>query len=138
MKAKRIEIKEGNVSIPICRYADGRFCVDTLVGKSGSESRASLDAAKIEARKLIAQIASGRAQERMTLAEVEDYRLAKNKVAPFGMSLLSAVEEWIAGRGKTQRIISKTVAEVVEEFLTSKSGPATLPLRARQALPAAK
>ncbi len=56
----------------------------------------------------------------MTLAEVEDYRLAKNKVAPFGMSLLSAVEEWIAGRGKTHRIISKTAAEVVEEFLTSK------------------
>ncbi|MDQ6859587.1 MAG: hypothetical protein M3032_00300 [Verrucomicrobiota bacterium] len=36
------------------------------------------------------------------------------------MSLLSAVEEWIAGRGKIARVISKTVAEVVEEFLTSK------------------
>ncbi len=122
MKSKRIEVKEGSVSVPIYRFSDGRFCVDTLVGKKRKRiTRASLDAAKIEARKLIAQIASGRAhEERMTLAEVEDYRLAKNKVAPFGMSLLSAVEEWIAGRGKTQRIISKTVAEVVEEFLTSK------------------
>jgi integrase len=122
VKAKRIEVKEGSVSVPIYRFSDGRFCVDTLVGKNRKRiTRASLDAAKIEARKLIAQIASGRAhEERMTLAEVEDYRLAKNKVAPFGMSLLSAVEEWIAGRGKTQRVISKTVAEVVEEFLTSK------------------
>lgn len=122
MKAKRIEIKEGNVAVPIYRFSDGRFCVDTLVGKKRKRiTRASLDAAKIEARKLIAQIASGRAhEERMTLAEVEDYRLAKNKVAPFGMSLLSAVEEWIAGRGKTSRVISKTVAEIIEEFLTSK------------------
>ncbi len=122
MKAKRIDIKEGNVSVPIYRFSDGRFCVDTLLGKARKRiTRASLDAAKIEARKLIAQIASGRAhEERMTLAEVEDYRLAKNKVAPFGMSLLSAIEEWIAGRGKTPRVISKTVAEVVEEFLTSK------------------
>jgi hypothetical protein len=32
----------------------------------------------MEARKFIAQIASGRAhEERMTLAEVEDYRLAR-------------------------------------------------------------
>jgi hypothetical protein len=56
----------------------------------------------------------------MTLAEVEDYRLAKGKLVPFGVSLLSAVEEWIAGRGKTSCIITKTVAEVAEEFLTSK------------------
>ena len=56
----------------------------------------------------------------MTLAEVEDYRLAKGKLVPFGVSLLSAVEEWIAGRGKTPRIITKTAAEVAEEFLTSK------------------
>jgi integrase len=34
----------------------------------------------------------------MTLAEVEDYRLAKAKLAPFGVSLLGAIEDWIAGR----------------------------------------
>ncbi len=122
MKAKRIEVKEGSISVSIYKFSDGRFCVNTLVGKKRKRiTRASLDAAKIEARKLIAQIASGRAhEERMTLAEVEDYRIAKNKLAPFGMSLLSAIEEWIAGRGKIPRVISKTVAEVVEEFLTSK------------------
>ncbi len=122
MKTKRIEVKEGNVSVPIYEFSDGRFCVDTLLGEKRKRiTRTSLDAAKIEARKLIAQIASGRAhEERMTLAEVEDYRLAKDKLAPFGVSLLGAIEEWVAGRGKTPRIISKTAAEVVEEFLTSK------------------
>lgn len=122
MKTKRIEVKEGNISVPIYEFSDGRYCVDMLLGEKRKRiTRASLDAAKIEARKLIAQIASGRAhEESLTLAEVEDYRLAKNKLATCGVSLLTAVEEWITGRGKTPRIITKTVAEVVEEFLTSK------------------
>jgi integrase len=122
VKTKHIEVKEGNVSVPIYEFSDGRFCVDTLLGEKRKRiTRTSLDAAKIEARRLIAQIASGRAHEkRMTLAEVEDYRLAKDKLAPFGVSLLGAIEEWVAGRGKTPRIIPKTPAEVVEEFLTSK------------------
>ena len=122
MKTKRLEVKEGNISVPIYEFSDGRYCVDTLLGEKRKRiTRTSLDAAKIEARKLIAQIASGRAHEEpMTLAEVEDYRLAKGKLVPFGVSLLSAVEEWIAGRGKTPRIITKTAAEVAEEFLTSK------------------
>jgi len=122
VKTKRIEVKEGNVSVPIYEFSDGRFCVDTLLGETRRRiTRTSLAAAKIEARRLIAQIASGRAHEkRMTLAEVEDYRLAKDKLAPFGVSLLGAIEEWVAGRGKIPRIIPKTAAEVVEEFLTSK------------------
>ncbi len=122
MKTKRIDVKEGNISVPIYEFSDGRFCVTTLLGKTRKRiTRTSLDAAKIEARRLIAQIASGRAHEKpMTLAEVEDYRLAKGKLVPFGVSLLTAIEEWIAGRGKTPRIITKTAAEVAEEFLTSK------------------
>ena len=36
------------------------------------------------------------------------------------MSLLTAVEEWIAGRGKTSSVITKKVSEVAGEFLTSK------------------
>ena len=56
----------------------------------------------------------------MTLAEVEDYRLAKDKLTPFKVSLLTAVEEWIAGRGKTSRVITKTVSEIIDEFLTTK------------------
>lgn len=123
MKAKRIEVKEGNISVPIYEFSDGRYCVDILLGEKRKRiTRASLDAAKIEARKLIAQIASGRAHEEpMTLAEVEDYRLAKDKLASFGVSLLTAVEEWIAGRGKAPRVLTtKKVCEVVEEFLTSK------------------
>ena len=122
MKTKRIEVKEGNISVPIYEFSDGRYCVDILLGEKRKRiTRTSLEAAKIEARRLIAQIASGRAHEEpMTLAEVEDYRLAKGKLAPFNVSLLTAVEEWIAGRGKTPRIITKTVAEVADEFLTSK------------------
>lgn len=122
VKKKRIEVKEGNISVPIYQFSDGRFCIDTLLGETRKRiTRSSLGAAKIEARKLIAQIASGRAhEERMTLAEVEDYRLAKAKLAPLGMSLLGAVEEWMAGRRKTSRPIAKAVAEIVDEFLTSK------------------
>lgn len=122
MKTKRIEIKEGNISVPIYEFSDGRYCVDTLLGEKRKRiTRASLDAAKLEARRLIAQIASGRAHEEpMTLAEVEDYRLAKQKLAPFGVSLLTAVEEWISGKGKASHLVTKTVPEVVEEFLTSK------------------
>lgn len=123
MKTKRLEVKEGNISVPIYEFSDGRYCVDILLGEKRKRiTRASLDAAKVEARKLIAQIASGRAHEEpMTLAEVEDYRLAKDKLSTFGVSLLTAVEEWIAGRGKTPRVITtKKVCEVVEEFLTSK------------------
>ena len=122
MKTKRIEVKEGNISVPIYEFSDGRYCVDMLLGEKRKRiTRTSLEAAKIEARKLIAQIASGRAHEEpMTLSEVEDYRLAKGKLGPFNVSLLTAVEEWIAGRGKTPRLITKTVAEVADEFLTSK------------------
>jgi integrase len=122
VKAKRIEVKEGNITVPIYEFSDGRYCVDTLFGEKRKRiTRASLDAAKLEARRLIAQIASGRAHEEpMTLAEVEDYRLAKEKLAPFKVSLLTAVEEWIAGRGKTSRVITKTVSEVIDEFLTTK------------------
>jgi len=122
VKTKRIEIKEGNISVPIYEFSDGRYCVDTLLGEKRKRiTRASLDDAKLEARKLIAQIASGRAHEElMTLAEVEDYRLAKQKLEPFGVSLLTAVEEWISGRGKSTHLVTKTVAEVIQEFLTSK------------------
>ena len=122
MKTKRIEVKEGNISVPIYEFSDGRYCVDMLLGEKRKRiTRTSLEAAKIEARKLIAQIASGRAHEEpMTLSEVEDYRLAKGKLGPFNVSLLTAVEEWIAGRGKTPRLVTKTVAEVADEFLTSK------------------
>lgn len=122
MKTKHIEIREGNISIPIYEFSDGRFCVDVnLGGKRKRITRASLETAKIEARKLIAQIATGRAHEEpLTLAEVEDYRLAKNKIAEFGVSLLTVVEEWLGGKGKIKKLIAKNVAEIIEEFLTSK------------------
>ena len=119
---KRIEVKEGNISVPIYEFSDGCHCVDMLLGEKRKRiTQTSLEAAKLEARRLIAQIASGRAHEEpMKLAEVEDCRLAKGKLAPFNVSLLTAVEEWIAGRGQTPRLITKTVAEVADEFLTSK------------------
>jgi integrase len=122
-KPKRIEIKDGNIVVPIYEFSDGRYCVDTLLGEKRKRiTRASLEAAKLEARKLIAQIASGRQHEEpLTLAEVEDYRLAKNLLAPHRVSLVTAIEEWIAGRAKTSaRTVTKKVPEILEEFLTSK------------------
>jgi hypothetical protein len=84
-------------------------------------ARTSLEAAKLETRRVIAQIAAGRQHEEpLSLAETEDYQLAKERLAPFKISLLTAIEEWIAGRGKNSQVTGKTVAEVMEEFLTSK------------------
>jgi len=122
MKAKRIEIKDGNIVVPIYKFSDGRFCVDTMLGETRKRiTRTSLEKAEVEARKLIAKIASGRAhEEQMTIAEVQDYRLAKEKVKPFGVSLLTAVEDWAAGRSKNPRVVAKKVSDVVDEFLTSK------------------
>jgi len=75
----------------------------------------------VEARRLIAQIASGRAPEiPLSISEVEDYRLSKNKLMPFGVSLLTVIEDWIAGRGKAAQTITKKVPEIVEEFMASK------------------
>ncbi len=73
-KPKRIEVKDGTISVPIYEFADGRYCVDTTVaGTRKRITRTSLDAAKLEARKLISQIVSGRSEETpMTSAEVED------------------------------------------------------------------
>ena len=122
MKAKRLEIKEGSISIPIYEFSDGRYCVDTVIGGSRKRiTRASLDAAKIEARRLLAQIASGRQDEKLlSISEGEDYRLAKEKLAPHGVSLLTAVEEWISFKMKIGQLVSKTVPEIVSELLTAK------------------
>jgi integrase len=122
VKKKKIEVKEGNITVPIYVFSDGRFCVDTMLGEKRKRiTRTSLEAAKLEARRVIAQIAAGRRnEEALSLAEVEDYRLAKERPAPFKVSLLTAIEEWIAGRGKSAQVTGKTVPEVMEEFLTSK------------------
>lgn len=121
-KPKRIEVREGSFTVPIYEFSDGRYCVDTVVaGKRRRVTRASLEAAKIEARKLINQIASGRSHESaLTISEVEDYRLAKTKLASFNVSLIQVVEEWVAGRAKVDELKKKRLPEVVEEFLTSK------------------
>jgi hypothetical protein len=33
VKAEGIEIKNGNITVPIYEFADGRFCVDTMLGQ---------------------------------------------------------------------------------------------------------
>ncbi len=122
MKPKRIEVKDGNIVVPIYQFSDGRYCVDTLLGETRKRiTRTSLEKAEVEARKLIAQIASGRAHEEpMTLSEVQDYRLAKGKIAGMEVSLLTVVEEWLAGKSRARRNITKKVGEVLDEFLASK------------------
>ena len=122
MKTKHLEIKEGSISIPIYAFADGRYCVDTVLGgKRKRITRASLDSAKIEARRLLAQIGSGRqAEELLSISEAEDYRLAKEKLAPHGTTLLTAVEEWIGFKAKVAQLVPRTVPEIVVELLTAK------------------
>ena len=115
-------MKEGNVIVPIYEFTDGRFCVDTMLGEKRKRvTRTSLEAAKLEARKLINQIASGRSdQAALSLAETEDYRLAKQRLAPFDVSLLTAVEDWISNRRRTGSLVAKRVTVVVAEFLAEK------------------
>ena len=122
MKTKHLEIKEGSISIPIYEFTDGRYCVDTVLGgKRKRITRASLDSAKIEARRLLALIGSGRqAEELLSISEAEDYRLAKEKLAPHGTTLLTAVEEWIGFKAKIAQLVPKTVPEIVAELLTAK------------------
>ena len=122
MKPERIEVKEGNILVPIYKFSDGRYCVDTTLGRKRKRvTRTSLEAAKIEARRLISQISSGRQEEGMlSISEAEDYRLAKQKVAPFQVSLLGAIEEWVVYKTKVGVVSSKTVPEIVSELLTAK------------------
>ena len=84
MKSSRIEIKEANSVIPIYKFSDGRFCVDAVIaGKRKRITRFSLDAAKLEARRILALVAKGRdSEEPLSNAEAEDYRMAKHKLAP--------------------------------------------------------
>lgn len=118
---KRIEVKDGNIVVPIYEFTDGRFCVDMKLGaKRKRITRASLEAAKTEARALIAKIKSGRQNEVLMKAEeVEEYQLAKGLLPP-GVSLQTVVEEWLAARNKKTLITSKSVPEILDEFLTSK------------------
>jgi integrase len=122
VKSKRLEVKEGSISIPIYVFSDGRFCVDTVMGGERKRiTRTSLEAAKTEARRLLAQIATGRRDEDLlSISEAEDYRLAKEKLIPFGVSLLTVVEEWISLRTRIGHLIPKSVPEIVEELLTAK------------------
>ncbi len=130
MKAKRIEVKDGSIVVPVYQFSDGRYCVDTVLGETRKRiTRTSLEAAKLEARKLIAQIASGRSDEvPLTLLEAEDYRLSKQKLVPYGISLLTAIEEWISYHSKAKHLIEKPVPEVVEEFLALKKLEGVSPL----------
>ena len=59
MATKRIEIKGGHF-VRFMSSQTARDCVDMLLGEKRKRiTRASLDAAELEARKLITQIASG-------------------------------------------------------------------------------
>jgi hypothetical protein len=44
MKPERIEVKDGNITVPIYQFSDGRYCVDTMLGtKRKRITRASLE-----------------------------------------------------------------------------------------------
>ena len=122
MKSKRFEVKEGNISIPIYEFSDGRFCVDSVIaGKRKRITRASIDVAKLEARRLLALVAGGRSTEQpLSISEAEDYRLAKGKLMPFGVSLMSVVDDWIHHYHRNKAVVEKKVPEIVSEFLETK------------------
>ena len=130
MKSSRIEIKEGNSVIPIYKFSDGRFCVDAVIaGKRKRITRFSLDAAKLEARRILALVAKGRdSEEPLPNAEAEDYRMAKHKLAPYKISLHSVVEDWISLHLRSKNVIPKSVPEVVNEFLVAKQVEGGSPL----------
>jgi integrase len=121
-KPERIEIKDGNIVVPIYKFSDGRFCVDTMLGRTRKRiTRASFSKAEVEARKLITQIASGRSHEvPLSISETEEYRLAKLKLAPFKMPLLAAIDEWISNHRRTGDLVVKNLPVVVAEFLAEK------------------
>ena len=122
MKTKKFLVKEEGISIPIYGFADGRFCVDAVLGaKRKRITRTSLEEAKIEARKLIAQIVSGRStDELLTRAQVDDYRLAMAKLEKYQVSLLTVVDDWIALHQRAKSLVQKNVPDLVEEFLAEK------------------
>lgn len=69
----------------------------------------------------LAQIGSGRqAADLLSISEAEDYRLAKEKLALHGTTLLTAVEEWIGFKAKIAQFIPRTVPKIVAELLTAK------------------
>jgi integrase len=120
-KPERIEVKDGNIVVPIYKFSDGRFCVDTMLGEKRKRiTRASLEKAKYEARKLIAKIASGRSDEPLNSPEIEEYRLAKAIAAKHGRTILSVMEEWELDRNRKSTLVPKEVPAVVEEFLAVK------------------
>jgi len=50
VKSKRLEVKDGSIRIPIYEFADGRFCVDTVLGETRKRiTRSSVEAATVEA-----------------------------------------------------------------------------------------
>ena len=111
MKTKKFEVKDNGISIPIYAFSDGRFCVDTKLGGTRKRiTRTSLESAKIEARRLLAQIAAGRGDETLlTRAEAEEYRLAKAKIEKYEISLLKVVEDWIASHQRAKSLVRKTL-----------------------------
>jgi hypothetical protein len=122
VKPKKYEIKDNGISILIYAFSDGRFCVDTKLGGARNRiTRTSLEGAKIEARRLLAQVASGRGNKMLlTRAEVEEYRLAKAKIEKYELSLLNVVKDWIASHQRAKSLVRRNLPELVEEFLAEK------------------
>jgi integrase len=121
-KAKRIEVKEGNISIPIYRFSDGRYCLDTKLGSKRKRiTRFSLESAKLEARRVLTLIAAGRQGENiLSLSEVEDYRIAMQRLSGRNVSLLTVVDDWLQSKAREVSLIPKTIPEIVQLLLTKK------------------
>ena len=83
-------------------------------------TRASRAKAEVEARKLIAKIASGRTDEPLNGPETEEFRLAKVIAAKYGRTIVSALEEWEFDLNRKSTLVPKEVPAVVEEFLAAK------------------
>jgi len=119
---KRIDVKDGNITVPIYEFPTVDIVWTRCLERPAHEYTSIFGSRQVEARRIIAKIASGRSEEvSLTLAEVEDYRLAVAELKPLNVSLMTVVREWMHAQGKGTSMPAKRVPDIVDEFLTSKS-----------------
>jgi hypothetical protein len=124
-RGKPIIVRVGNVAIPIYALGDGRFAV--VYRPAPRSKRVVLPYKLLDKAKRIAQekaiaLANGRSDAAdFNGADREIYLHAKNIVAPFGIGISAALEQWrdlkVRGATGSRR---EHVPTLVEQMLTSK------------------
>jgi hypothetical protein len=125
-RGKPILVKIGNVTIPIYALRDGRFAV--VYRPSPEAKRKKLPYKLLSKAKQVAQekaiaISNGRgASADFTAADRELYLHAKNIVAPFGIGIATALEQWREWKARgSAGARRERVPDIVEQLLISKA-----------------